>query len=44
MKQYLDLMQKVLDEGTQKMTAPVPAPSLFSATRCVLTCRKDSRW
>lgn len=25
MKQYLELMQKVLDEGTQKTTVPAPA-------------------
>jgi thymidylate synthase len=44
MKQYLDLMQKVLDEGTQKNDRTGTGTSPSSAIRCVLTCRKASRW
>ena len=44
MKQYLELMKKVLDEGTPKMTVPEPARSPFLATRCASTCKKASRW
>ncbi|ENO10640.1 hypothetical protein T22_003356 [Escherichia coli O157:H43 str. T22] len=45
MKQYLELMQKVLDEGTQgKTTVPEPERFPFLVIRCVLTCRMDSRW
>lgn len=39
MKQYLDLMQHVLNEGTPKLTAPVPARFQFLVTRCVSICR-----
>lgn len=39
MKQYLELMKKVLDEAP-KMTAPVPVRSPFLATRCASTCRR----
>ncbi len=44
MKQYLELMQKVLDEGTQKTTVPEPERFPFLVIRCVLTCKMDSRW
>ena len=44
MKQYLELMQKVLDEGTRKPTVPEPERFPFLVIRCVLTCRMDSRW
>lgn len=44
MKQYLDLMNKVLAEGTLKPTVPALARCRFSAIRCVSTCRKVSRW
>ncbi len=45
MKQYLELMQKVLDEGTQKKTTvPEPERFPFLVIRCVLTCKMDSRW
>ncbi len=44
MKQYLELMQKVLDEGTQKNDRTEPERFPFLVIRCVLTCRMDSRW
>ena len=45
MKQYLELMQKVLDEGTQKNDRTGTGTLFhFLVIRCVLTCRMDSRW
>lgn len=44
MKQYLELMQKVLDEGTQKNDRTGTGTLSFLVIRCVLTCRMDSRW
>ena len=43
MKQYLELMQKVLDEHINT-TVPEPERFPFLVIRCVLTCRMDSRW
>ena len=34
---------RILDEGVAKAIAPAPEPSVFSVTRCALTCLKDSR-
>ncbi len=44
MKQYLELMKKVLDEGTPKTTAPAPVRSPFLATRCASICEKAFLW
>ncbi len=44
MKQYLELMQKVLDEGTQKNDRTGTGTLSILAIRCVLTCRKAFRW
>ncbi len=44
MKQYLELMQKVLDEGTQKNDRTGTQRFPFLVIRCVLTCKMDSRW
>ena len=39
MRQYLDLLRHVLDNGTTAATAPAPARARCSATRCASTWR-----
>ena len=43
MKQYLDLLQHVLEHGAQKETAPAPERFRCLATKPVLISRKGSR-
>lgn len=43
MKQYLDLLNRVLTEGTEKVTVPEPEPSAFSVIKCVLILMTVSR-
>ena len=44
MQPYLDLMRRILDEGVEPApTAPAPARSPCSATRCASTFRRASR-
>lgn len=43
MKQYLDLLNRVLTEGTKKMIVPEPEQSVSSVIKCVLTLMKASR-
>lgn len=43
MKQYLDLLNRVLTEGTEKVTAPEQVQSVYSDIRCASIWRKDSR-
>lgn len=42
MKQYLDLLNRVLTEGTKKVTAPERELSAFSVIKCVLTSKMVS--
>ncbi len=44
MKQYLELLRHILDEGHKRATGPGQARSPRSAIRCVLTCRKVSHF
>lgn len=43
MKQYLDLLNRVLTEGTEKVIVPEPEQSVSSVIRCVLTLMTVSR-
>ena len=42
MKQYLELMKKVLDEGTPKNDRTGTGTLSILATRCASTCKKAS--
>ena len=44
MKQYLELMQKVLDEGTQKNDRTGTGTLSIFGHQMRLTCKMDSRW
>lgn len=44
MKQYLELMKKVLDEGTPKNDRTGTGTLSIFTTRCASTCRKVSLW
>jgi thymidylate synthase len=44
MQQYLDLLQHILDNGTEKRTEQALELGVVLAIKCVLICKKVFQW